>query len=253
MSRGKILLSNSPNITLSLGDFEQENGFVNLQIKLSRADMQEAVAKLDRRVEDLIDRCLKLDGRNAADLDAVLLAGQGSKIFTVSELVRKKFPNKEFVESLQEKSVLTGLATQSGVLSGKCKDVLLIETVYRPLLLRCTASERTDAVLHATISCRSAKNTSLVDMGLGHIPTKKELKATLLGDGPATLVFLEASTADPNETLPAGEIILEKVVDGEMFTIVTDIDANRVLSVQVISSTNQIVANRILWTNAHMS
>ena len=248
LSRGKILLSNSPNITISLGDFEQDNGLVNLQFELTRSDMRAAVADLDRRVATLIDRCIELAAanRNVFALDAILLAGQGSKIYTVSEMVRKKFPKKELVESLQEKSVLTGLATQSGVLSGECKDVLLIETVYRPLLLRCVAGERKEAMLHVTISCRSAQNTSLVNIGLKDVPSKVELKAKISGSDPATLVFLEASTADPNDAAPAGEIILEKVGDGENFTIFIDIDANRVVHVKAVSSSNQILANKVL-------
>ena len=210
--------------------------------------MRVAFADLDRRVEKLIDRCLESAVANEQNfrLDAVLLAGQGSKIYTVAEVVRRKFPHQELVESLHEKSVLCGLAYQSGVMAGKKRDLLMIDTLYRPLLLRCMARENKDGVQHITLSCKSAGNTSYVNVGLRDVPSIVELKAKISGSGTAVLVFLEASTADPNNRDPTGEVILEKVSDGETYTVKIDIDANRVIHVMAVSSANQIIVTRVL-------
>ena len=78
------------------------------------------------------------------------------------------------------------------------------------------------------------------------MPSIVELKAKISGSGTAVLVFLEASTADPNNRDPTGEVILEKVSDGETYTVKIDIDANRVIHVMAVSSANQIIVTRVL-------
>ena len=110
------------------------SGPKHLQMKLTRA-------KLEQLTEDLVDRCrtpfeqaLKDAKLKPADLDEVVLVGGATRMPMIQDLVRELTGGKEPHKGVNPDEVVgIGTAIQGGVLGGEVKDVLLLDVT--PLTL----------------------------------------------------------------------------------------------------------------------
>jgi molecular chaperone DnaK len=110
------------------------SGPKHLQIKLTRA-------KLEQLTEDLVERCrapfeqaLQDAKLKPADLDEVVLVGGATRMPMIQELVRDLSGGKEPHKGVNpDEVVAVGAAIQAGVLGGEVKDVLLLDVT--PLTL----------------------------------------------------------------------------------------------------------------------
>jgi molecular chaperone DnaK len=110
------------------------SGPKHLQIKLTRA-------KLEQLTEDLVERCrapfeqaLRDAKLKPADLDEVVLVGGATRMPMIQELVRDLSGGKEPHKGVNpDEVVAVGAAIQAGVLGGEVKDVLLLDVT--PLTL----------------------------------------------------------------------------------------------------------------------
>jgi molecular chaperone DnaK len=110
------------------------SGPKHLQIKLTRA-------KLEQLTEDLVERCrgpfeqaLRDAKLSAKDLDEVVLVGGATRMPMIQELVRELTGGKEPHKGVNpDEVVAVGAAIQAGVLAGEVKDVLLLDVT--PLTL----------------------------------------------------------------------------------------------------------------------
>ena len=111
-----------------------ESGPKHLQMKLTRA-------KLEQLTEDLVQRCrvpfeqaLKDAKLSAKDLDEVVLVGGATRMPMIQDLVRELTGGKEPHKGVNPDEVVSvGAAIQAGVLGGEVKDVLLLDVT--PLTL----------------------------------------------------------------------------------------------------------------------
>jgi len=110
------------------------SGPKHLQMKLTRA-------KLEQLTEDLVQRCrvpfeqaLKDAKLSAKDLDEVVLVGGATRMPMIQDLVRELTGGKEPHKGVNPDEVVSvGAAIQAGVLGGEVKDVLLLDVT--PLTL----------------------------------------------------------------------------------------------------------------------
>ena len=104
-----------------------QNGPKHLNIKLTRA-------KLEQLVDDLIERCrgpvlqaLKDAGLNASQIDEVVLVGGATRMPKVQELVKSIFGKDPHKGVNPDEVVAIGAAIQGGVLAGDVRDVVLLD------------------------------------------------------------------------------------------------------------------------------
>ena len=110
------------------------SGPQHLQMKLTRA-------KLEQLTDDLVERCrapfeqaLKDAKLTPADLDEVVLVGGATRMPMIQDLVRGLTDGKEPHKGVNpDEVVAVGAAIQAGVLGGEVKDVLLLDVT--PLTL----------------------------------------------------------------------------------------------------------------------
>ncbi len=110
------------------------SGPKHLQMKLTRA-------KLEQLTDDLVERCrvpfeqaLKDAKLKASDLDEVVLVGGATRMPMIQDLVRNLTGGKEPHKGVNpDEVVAVGAAIQAGVLGGEVKDVLLLDVT--PLTL----------------------------------------------------------------------------------------------------------------------
>jgi hypothetical protein len=112
-----------------------------------------------RQVERTIRTVLSHWNGNPDALDLVLLAGQGSKIFTVREILDGLDLPTRVMDSLQETAVAHGLASYASELSGQSRSVLLLNVLHRGLGIRCLPGGTPET---RTISRDAARNTDTV-------------------------------------------------------------------------------------------
>jgi molecular chaperone DnaK len=104
-----------------------QNGPKHLNIKITRA-------KLEQLVDDLIERCrgpvlqaLKDAGLTAQQLDEVVLVGGATRMPKVQELVKQIFGKEPHKGVNPDEVVAVGAAIQGAVLAGEVRDVVLLD------------------------------------------------------------------------------------------------------------------------------
>jgi molecular chaperone DnaK (HSP70) len=134
--RAKRDLGRRETTTLLLQDIEDgARGLADISIELDRARFREITAELNSQIRSTIIAAFeRLEfGEKIRDWlgsgGVVLLAGQGTKIFTVREQIEEVLPGVRIISNYQETAVAQGLGMQTAVLSGMLKDVLLLNSL----------------------------------------------------------------------------------------------------------------------------
>jgi molecular chaperone DnaK len=249
--RAKTVLSASPTVTITLGEMEFATGLNLVQCEITRTDFQAAVQALDVRVERLIAQVLSAvkttwHWKYFGPLAAVMLAGQGAKIFTVSQILKRAFPNTPIVGEYQEQAVVRGLGAYSGVLGGARKDLLLLDILHHAILLRCLDPSPSDKQIDVIISSDTNNNVKLLELLRANriIPRREVFKAKITGRGNVQLDFIENGAPDQHAPL------LSLTVDaahctGELYVVI-DADANKTVVVWVYSQAIELIQEQQL-------
>ena len=219
--KAKIELSSMLETEINLPFITADaSGPKHLQMKLTRA-------KLEQLTEDLVQRCrgpfeqaLKDAKMTAKDLDAVVLVGGATRMPMIQDLVRELTGKEPHKGVNPDEVVAVGAAIQAGVLAGEVKDVVLLDVT--PLTL---GVETLGGVMTPLIP----RNTT--------IPVRKSEIFTTAEDGQTvvTIHVLQGERPMAADNISLGRFNLEGIPPAPrgvpQIEVTFDIDANGILNV----------------------
>ncbi|MCP3887357.1 MAG: molecular chaperone DnaK [Desulfobulbaceae bacterium] len=219
--KAKMELSTTKETDINLPFITADaSGPKHLNLKLSRA-------KLENLVDDLIERtvgpcvtALKDAGLNASEIDEVILVGGMTRMPKVQEKVEEIFGKEPHKGVNPDEVVAIGAAIQGGVLQGDVKDVLLLDVTPLSLGIETLGGVTTKLI---------EKNTT--------VPTKKsQIFSTAADNQPAVSIHVlqgEREMSQDNKTIGRFELAdIPSAPRGvPQIEVTFDLDANGILSV----------------------
>jgi molecular chaperone DnaK len=219
--KAKIELSTATETEINLPFVTaDQTGPKHLQVKLSRAKLEQLVDDLLQRTMGPVKQALADAGVDPAKVDEVVLVGGSTRMPKVQQLVRDFFGKEPHKGVNPDEVVAVGAAVQGGVLTGEVKDMLLLDVT--PLSL---GIETLGGVMTTLIS----RNTT--------IPTRKsEIFSTATDSQTSVEVHVlqgERPMARDNRTLGRFHLVgLPPAPRGvPQIEVAFDIDANGIVNV----------------------
>lgn len=252
--RAKRALGTREETHLVLGDVGTEDGLQDIGMTLTRDDVRHAVRHLDERVERVITAALRDSDTAPGEVDLVLLAGQGGKFFTVPEAVRRAGVRADPVERHRELAVVRGLVTCANVLTGKERDVLLLDLAHRGIGVRLRRAS--DGFAKAPGD--GPHHTEVLVRRLTSVPARVTRTFPCRGapdDDLGFAVVERAKTAD--EDVVVGEVRFPAPGGHVLLEVTVDVDAGGAIVLSAADLTNRVVryypltdpdGDRAAWT-----
>jgi molecular chaperone DnaK len=126
--KAKIELSTALETEINLPFITaDQSGPKHLQIKLSRAKLEQLVDDLLQRTMGPVKQALADAGVDPRKIDEVVLVGGSTRMPKVQQLVREFFGKEPHKGVNPDEVVAIGAAAQGGVLTGEVKDLLLLD------------------------------------------------------------------------------------------------------------------------------
>jgi molecular chaperone DnaK len=206
------------------------SGPKHLQMKLTRAKLEQLTEDLVQRCREPFDQALQDANVAAGDLNEVVLVGGATRMPMIQDLVRELTGGKEPHKGVNpDEVVAVGAAIQAGVLGGEVKDVLLLDVT--PLTL---GIETLGGVMTPLIE----RNTT--------IPVRKTETFSTAEDGQTavTVHVLQGERPMAADNVTLGKFNLEGIPPAPrgvpQIEVTFDIDANGILNVSARDkATNQ--------------
>ncbi len=197
-----------------------QSGPKHLQVKLTRAKFESMVGDLVKRSFASVKRALEDAKKSPHEIDEIVLVGGSTRVPLIQEEVKKFFGKAPNQSVNPDEVVAVGAAIQGGVLTGKAKDIVLLDVT--PLTL---GIETLGGVYTALIT----RNTT--------IPARKSDTFSTAADGQTQVEVHvlqgERPMARDNRTL--GRFILDGIPPAPrgvpQVEVTFDIDANGIVHV----------------------
>src|SRR5204862_1993241 len=126
--RAKIELSTTTETEINLPFVTaDQSGPKHLQIKLTRAKLEQLVDDLLQRTMGPVKQALADAGVDPRKIDEVVLVGGQTRMPKIQQLVKDFFGKEPHKGVNPDEVVAVGAAIQAGILSGDVKDVLLLD------------------------------------------------------------------------------------------------------------------------------
>ncbi len=197
-----------------------QNGPKHLNLKLTRAKLEQICDELVERLRGPVERALKDAGMTPSQIDEVVLVGGSTRMPKVQELVRSMFGKEPHRGVNPDEVVAIGAAIQGAVLAGDVRDVVLLDVT--PLSL---GIETLGGIMTPLIT----RNTT--------VPTRKSEQFSTAADSQTSVdvhvLQGERSRAADNKTI--GKFVLDGIPPAPrgvpQVEVTFDIDANGILHV----------------------
>ncbi|MDE5088691.1 MAG: molecular chaperone DnaK [Trichodesmium sp. St16_bin2-tuft] len=199
---------------------KKDEEFINLELNLTRTKFEEICEELFESLIPPFEWAL-VDARlSSSDIDKVVLVGGATRMKKVSEIIQRVFKTQPSSSVNPDEAVALGAGIHAGVLNGRVKDILLLDTTPHSLGIETEGGVVTKII---------PRNRT--------IPTKKsEVFSTLLDGQTSVEIHVmegEREFAIDNRTLC--RFILDRIPVAPrgvpQIEVTFDIDANRMLNV----------------------
>ncbi len=219
--KAKIELSSVTETEINLPYVTADaSGPKHLQLKLSRAKLEQLTEKLVARLRGPFESALKDAGLKTSEVNEVVLVGGATRMPMVQDLIRSLIDKEPHKGVNPDEVVAIGAAIQGGVLGGEVKDVLLLDVT--PLSL---GVETMGGVMTKMIE----RNTT--------IPVKKAETYSTADDNQTAvdIHILQGERAQASDNMSLGHFRLDGIPAAPrgvpQVEVTFDIDANGILSV----------------------